>query len=71
MRTFISPSKSEWRLSSWPSTAIRSPPSLHAVFEPFRDYVRNGLQFQVGAPRDVVSFVFYRLKAGQNSPHPR
>ena len=38
---------------------------LHAVFEPFRDYVRNGLQFQVGAPRDIVSFAFYRLKDGK------
>jgi len=38
---------------------------LHAVFEPQRDYVRNGLQYQVGMPKDVVSFVFYRLRDGR------
>jgi hypothetical protein len=38
---------------------------LHAVFEPFRDYVRNGLQFQVGTTRDIVSFVFYTLQEGR------
>ena len=38
---------------------------LHAVFEPFRDYVRNGLQFEVGKTRHIVSFVFYRLKEGR------
>ncbi len=37
---------------------------LHAVFEPFRDYVRNGLQFQAGTTRDIVSFVFYKLQDG-------
>lgn len=39
--------------------------ALHAVFEPFRDYVRNGLLYKVGAPTDIVSFVFYRLKEGR------
>lgn len=38
---------------------------LHAVFEPFRHYVRNGLQYEVGMARDVVSLVFYRLKEGR------
>jgi predicted SnoaL-like aldol condensation-catalyzing enzyme len=38
---------------------------LHAVFEPFKDYVRNGLTFQVGTTTDIVSFVFYRLKEGK------
>ena len=38
---------------------------LHAVFEPFRDYVRNGLTFKVGTTTDIVSFVFYRLKEGR------
>ncbi len=33
-----------------------------AMFEPIRSYVRNGLQYEAGMPRDVVSFVFYRLK---------
>ena len=37
---------------------------LHGVFEPIRSYVRNGLHYEVGAPRDIVSFVFYRLKQG-------
>jgi hypothetical protein len=38
---------------------------LHAVFEPFKDYVRNGLSFKAGAKTDIVSFVFYRLKEGR------
>ncbi|MEJ1965184.1 MAG: nuclear transport factor 2 family protein [Gammaproteobacteria bacterium] len=38
--------------------------ALHAVFEPFRDYVRNGLTFKVGTTTDIISFVFYRLKDG-------
>jgi hypothetical protein len=38
--------------------------ATHAVFEPFRDYVRNGLSFKVGTTTDIVSFVFYRLKDG-------
>jgi hypothetical protein len=37
---------------------------MHAVFEPFKDYVRNGLEFKVGTTTDIVSFVFYRLKGG-------
>ena len=39
--------------------------ALHAIFEPFRDYVRNGLTFKVGTTTDIVSFVFYRLKEGR------
>jgi predicted SnoaL-like aldol condensation-catalyzing enzyme len=38
--------------------------ATHAVFEPFRYYVRNGLSFKVGTTTDIVSFVFYRLKDG-------
>jgi predicted SnoaL-like aldol condensation-catalyzing enzyme len=38
---------------------------LHAIFQPFRDYVRNGLAFKVGATTDIVSFVFYTLKEGR------
>lgn len=38
---------------------------LHAIFEPFKDYVRNGLVFKVGTTTDIVSFVFYRLKEGR------
>ena len=30
---------------------------LHAVFEPTKDYVRNGLMFKVGTVTDIVSFV--------------
>jgi len=37
---------------------------LHAVFEPFKDYVRNGLTFKVGTTTDIVSFVFYQLQDG-------
>src|SRR5215510_9534984 len=34
---------------------------LHAVFEPFKEYVRNGLLYKVGTTTDIVSFVFYGL----------
>jgi hypothetical protein len=39
--------------------------ALHAIFEPFRDYVRNGLTFKVGTTTDIVSFVFYKLQDGK------
>ena len=39
--------------------------ALHAIFEPFEDYVRNGLTFKVGTTTDIVSFVFYRLQNGK------
>ncbi len=39
--------------------------ALHATFEPFKDYVRNGLTFKVGATADIVSFVFYKLRHGR------
>jgi len=39
--------------------------ALHAIFEPFKDYVRNGLTFKVGTTTDIVSFVFYKLKDGK------
>jgi hypothetical protein len=39
--------------------------ALHAIFEPFKDYVRNGLTFKVGTTTDIVSFVFYRLQNGK------
>jgi len=39
--------------------------ALHATFEPYRDYVRNGLTFEVGTTTDIVSFVFYQLRAGR------
>jgi predicted SnoaL-like aldol condensation-catalyzing enzyme len=39
--------------------------ALHATFEPFRDYVRNGLTFKVGTTTDIVSFVFYKLQDGR------
>jgi len=38
---------------------------LHAVFEPFKDYVRNGLTFKSGTITDIVSFVFYQLQDGR------
>lgn len=38
--------------------------AIHAIFEPFKDYVRNGLTFKVGTTTDIVSFVFYKLKDG-------
>ena len=39
--------------------------ALHALFEPFKDYVRNGLTFKVGTTTDIMSFVFYRLQNGR------
>jgi predicted SnoaL-like aldol condensation-catalyzing enzyme len=39
--------------------------ALHAVFEPFKDYIRNGLVFKVGTVTDIVSFVFYQLQDGR------
>ena len=39
--------------------------ALHAIFEPFKDYLRNGLTFKVGTTTDIVSFVFYRLQNGR------
>ena len=38
---------------------------LHAIFQPFKDYVRNGLTFKVGTTTDIVSFVFYRPRDGK------
>lgn len=37
---------------------------MHAVFEPFRDYVKNGLVYKAGVTTEIVSFVFYRLQDG-------
>lgn len=34
-------------------------------FEPFRDYLKHGLNFRAGVPVDIVTFAFYRLKEGQ------
>jgi predicted SnoaL-like aldol condensation-catalyzing enzyme len=39
--------------------------ALHAIFEPFGDYVRNGLTFKVGTTTDIMSFVFYKLQNGR------
>jgi predicted SnoaL-like aldol condensation-catalyzing enzyme len=38
---------------------------VHAVFEPFKDYVKNGLVFKAGVTTEIVSFAFYRLKDGR------
>lgn len=34
-------------------------------FEPFRDYLKHGLEFRAGEPREIVTLAFYRLKHGQ------
>ena len=34
-------------------------------FEPFRDYVKHGLEFRAGRNVEFVSFIFYKLKAGR------
>jgi hypothetical protein len=33
-------------------------------FEPFRDYVKHGLEFRAGRNVEFVSFIFYKLKDG-------
>ncbi len=38
---------------------------LPSRFEPFRDYLQNGLEFRAGEIREFVSFIFYTLKDGQ------
>jgi len=39
--------------------------AVHGIFEPFKDYVRNGLTFKSGTITDIVSFVFYQLQDGR------
>jgi len=34
-------------------------------FEPFRDYVRHGLNFEAGKLVEFVSFIFYTLRDGK------
>lgn len=34
-------------------------------FDPFRDYLKHGLEFRAGEPRDIITLAFYRLKNGQ------
>ena len=38
---------------------------IHAIFEPFKDYVRNGLTFKVGTTTEIITLAFYTLKDGQ------
>jgi hypothetical protein len=38
---------------------------LHAVFEPFKSYLHNGLTFKAGVTTEIVSFVFYKLREGR------
>ena len=39
--------------------------TMPSHFEPFRDYVQNGLSFKAGDIIDIVSFIFYTLKDGK------
>ena len=39
--------------------------TMPSHFEPFRDYVKNGLSFKAGDIIDIVSFIFYTLKEGK------
>jgi hypothetical protein len=39
--------------------------TMPSHFEPFRDYVKNGLSFKAGDIIDIVSFIFYTLKDGK------
>ena len=39
--------------------------TMPSHFEPFRDYVMNGLSFKAGDIIDIVSFIFYTLKDGK------
>ena len=34
-------------------------------FEPFRDYLQNGLEFRAGEPKDILTLAFYRLRGGR------
>ena len=38
---------------------------IHAIFEPFKDYVKNGLKFEVGKTVEIITLAFYTLKEGQ------
>lgn len=38
---------------------------LATRFEPFRDYLKHGLDFRAGQPISIVTLAFYRLKDGQ------
>ena len=39
--------------------------AVPSYFEPFRDYEKHGLNFMVGSPVKIVSFIFYTLKDGK------
>ena len=39
--------------------------TMPSHFEPFRDYVKNGLSFKASDIIDIVSFIFYTLKDGK------
>ncbi len=39
--------------------------TMPSYFEPFRDYEKHGLSFKVGEKREIVSFIFYKLKDGK------
>ncbi len=39
--------------------------AMPSRFEPFRDYRKHGLNFEVGKPVEFVSFIFYTLADGK------
>ena len=41
--------------------------AIHAIFEPFRDYVSNGLKFEVGTTTEIITLAFYTLKEGRST----
>lgn len=57
--------REEVRLADFAMTGDSVAAIVPTRFEPFRDYVKHGLSFIAGAPVNIVTFAFYRLKQGQ------
>ena len=58
-------SKEYVEIADFAMTGDKVAVSLPSVFEPFRDYEKNGLSFKAGEKREIVSFIFYTLKEGK------
>ena len=39
--------------------------ALATRFDPRRDYLKHGLEFRAGVPKDIVTLAFYRLAQGK------
>jgi hypothetical protein len=58
-------SKEHVAIADFAMTGDKVAVSLPSVFEPFRDYEKNGLGFKAGTKVEIVSFAFYYLKDGK------